>query len=434
MKRNNIFMTWVLLVFLVGHCCLAADLEIGEGIGPCETRTAGGKYSPFWEPFKNLDFPYLEENNVAFSEDETLFYHGFTWLCQGDLWQAATAFLTLSRTVADPEMKEVVETLLFKTWFQLSAWEEILGAQDDSILASCPLQREYAPYAKILSQFPAEEYLLEKGGTAPLKFTFLTGHPVVEVKIRNKKYWLTLSMGSPLTVLSSKIQKELGLETAGQFLMRTDADAGEGIETQLAVVDLTIGQSELKNHPVVIMDRKYLEHGPVKFDGMLGWKALRNISLLVDGVRKRVEVGKQYRNESGSRRNFFWCGDSLPVVSLSNLNGGAYLFAVDTSFNNTSIFESILAKVDSSEVFTKRMKTVTIGAVKEEEVKVLPELALRLVDSSLFFKGIKATDSLPAFVNWDGILGYDLLKKGVIHMDYPGGFFVVEKGGKAGGR
>src|SRR5690554_4531241 len=168
-------------------------------------------------------------------------------------------FFTLGQTASDSAIKEEAQRLLYKIWFQQSAWEEILRSEKHPNLRDCSLRREYAVYAETYSQYAPEEYILKSESVIPLKFTFLSGHPVVEVKISNKKYRFALSTGSPLTIISSRLVKNLDLETSGPVSITNDAQ--KEIKTQMAVVDLTIGKFEMLNHPVVVMDKKQLEYG-----------------------------------------------------------------------------------------------------------------------------------------------------------------------------
>ncbi|MCD4665868.1 MAG: hypothetical protein K8R68_11415, partial [Bacteroidales bacterium] len=188
-----------------------------------------------------------------------------------------------------------------------------------------------------------------------------------------------------------------------------------------------IGEILIKNHPVIIIDKKDLEFKLLglfrilKIDGIIGWNAVQNMDLEID-YRNKVSVIKKPERIESHKRNFFWLG--YPIVKLINKESIELLFGLDTGAKNTSIRNNIFKKISNNNVTVKNTTLGSAGGFEEIETKEISDFTLILNNYTVYFQNIKThpVDGT-TFVKLDGFLGSDIFKNGKIKIDYLNGIF-----------
>ena len=161
-----------------------------------------------------------------------------------------------------------------------------------------------------------------------------------------------------------------------------------------------------------------------KIDGFIGWNAIKNMDLEIDCKNKRTTITKPVKHDN-EKRNLFWL--DVPVVKLTSADGIPLNFLLDLGANKTSITENIFKKIRFKNVRTKKATIAGAGGFERIEKKVVSDFTLFLDDYELNFEeiGTRCRDQIE-FIKVDGTLGSDIIKKGLIRIDYLNGRFDFE--------
>jgi hypothetical protein len=241
----------------------------------------------------------------------------------------------------------VLEALLFSQ----SKWAELLalprsGGDSEDILTSA------------YCTCPEEEYIFSSNETTIPMTVSSTGSPLIEVKVNGsvKRFWV--DTGAGLTVLASDVAEQCGVVPIGH--QRADASTATTIRVSARptrVSQLEIGGVLIKNHPAIILNKEDLEFRLfgfirlMKIDGILGWNAIRNLSLEMDFRNERLTLRRSVRAE-GDVGPLFWLG--FPIVRLMSSDGTEIIFGIDTCARRTTIRPSILRKLGIYVVGSRR--------------------------------------------------------------------------------
>ncbi len=416
-----------LLVFLLGGVCGAAKIEVKEI--DCENLPRSTvTYSSFWEALRNLELEAIAGDDLATNEVHESFYYIYQSLLAGNYPAAIDELEGLLESVPEPDIRRKAQRLLVNLWFSQSQWDKVIQAQvygsdgENSDLADLYFLSD------IYSQYPPEAYSFKKETLVlPLKFQWFSGHPLVEVAIAGKKYRFAVDTGAPLTVISSRVAEECGIQSTASTQIVTSGDKAATPAAQMAVATLSLGDLAIVNHPVVVIDKSEMEVRVLGIrlfglDGILGWNAIKNFNLTIDCPNKQMIV-KKPQSVYGQRRNLFDLADNLPVVVLKDQEGNRIIFGLDTGSNVSVFFENILKKITDPQVQAKKIKTAGIGYSTTKEVLVIADLTLALDGWGLRFKEIQSMEPVGKFIDYDGWFGFDILKKGVVTIDYLNGIF-----------
>ncbi len=427
MKHLKRILILGLLVFLLGGVCWAAKIEVKEI--DCEVLSRSTvTYSSFWEALRNLDLEAITRDGLATNEVHESFYYIYQSMLAGNHLQAAEELTALIESSKDSEIRQKAKKLLVNLWFSQSNWDRVLEVQrQDEDGEDLGLANLYT-WSEIYSCYPSEEYVFKNEvSILPLKFQRFTGHPLIEIAVEGKKYRFAVDTGAATTVLSSRVAEKCGIQTIGAVNIITSADKKTRLGAAIAVANLSLGDIDIANHPIVVVDKSEMEVKLLgirlfRLDGILGWNAIKNINMTIDCPNKQM-ILKKPTLLSGHRRNLFDLADNLPVLILNDQEGNRLNFGLDTGSNISVFFENILNKISDPQVESKKVRTAGIGYSKDKEVLVLADLLLNLDGWGLQFKEIQAMNPIGNFVDLDGWFGFDILKKGVVTIDHLNGIF-----------
>jgi hypothetical protein len=310
-----------------------------------------------------------------------------------------------------------------------SRWKELLALNDRFVWDhdgsnTIALVRAYQTLPAETLTFP------ERPLEIPAKFG-LAGAPEIEVKVNGIKKRFLIDTGASSMVLASDFAEACGVKPLGRDTVKAATSTEAKVLIQPAVVrEFEIGGLVVRNHPSIIIDKKDLEFKLfgliriLKIDGIVGWNAIQNMDMTVDFKNRKVRIQKPVKAAS-PERNFFWLG--YPFIKATTSSGLPLYFGLDTGANQSHVSDPILSKIDT--VGTKIQKVRVGGAGgKLETIQTLkvPTVPLVIGSNLLTFEGLrcgKSGDGL--FFNFDGILGNDAAKDGIMRLDFTNGRFEI---------
>ena len=203
------------------------------------------------------------------------------------------------------------------------------------------------------------------------------------------------------------------------------------------IEELKIGQLVFENHPVFIIRKADLEFRIfkifklLKIDGILGWNAIQNLNLEIDYAQNALKIQKP-GIKAYPIRNFHFL--TQPFVTLSDTNGTPLRFFLDTGANKTSLYAPAFAIFDTSSARKSRAMVGGAGGMQKITQLELKDQSLILGDTRIDFALIDGKSALgdaeKGFIYYDGILGSDIAKDGILTLDFQNGWCELKPGSK----
>jgi clan AA aspartic protease (TIGR02281 family) len=396
---------------------------------PAEYEVSGTKireYPSPWDALKSLDFAAVDRMDL--SDDPRAFSRSLHALISGDEAASREGFREILSMSSDDTARKASFEILSRILFEEYRWTELLELKERQPPDQDP---SFWVLPQAYSGLPAERVdFPEESVTLPLSMSPM-GNPIVEVGVngRSRRFWI--DTGAGLTVVSSDVARESGMEALAAGTANAEAAAGH-VESAPAVIrEFSIGKVVFHDHPAVIIKREDMEFSilgflsPLKIDGIIGWPALRHLRMVIDFAEKTVTLDRPISLPT-DERNLFSLG--VPVVRATAMDGGDLYFGVDTSSNSSFISDALLAKSANADVERKFSYLWGVGGATQVEVTRLKELFLTIGDSRLHIKNIATgyPEVIP-FIVLDGTLGSDAMKETRMTIDHENGIFDLEK-------
>jgi len=345
-------------------------------------------------------------------------------LLGGDYATAADRLAALLNRLEPGDERRVTADLLGETLFLLGDWDRFLryapfysaGLFDDRILAQT--FRGQAPFRSVI---PAEPI------TLPLTASQI-GTPALMVSVNGRSSRLWLDTGAGLTVLTESTARRCGILPAGA---KTTADTTtrHKVAVRGAIIrELQAGGVFFYNLPAIVLsDRDLRLPGPlghpVALDGLIGWNALRHMSVELDLAAGFCRLGPSQPIVE-NRRNLFWMG--YPCACAAMADGRPLVFGLDTGAAATSLRQPFLEKLGTQSLPRRTAKIAGAGGTESREVRFVPQLTVRLGGQSLVWRELAVWPvSGYALTPLDGVLGADLLAVARLELDPGAGRLVL---------
>jgi predicted aspartyl protease len=388
----------------------------------------------YWRALADLDI--AASRIVARGEPEVAFAEAVALLAAGDYEEAARLFTAMSTQATDTPVAAASQAMLATTLMHQHKWEQL---RDLSVTLNLP--SVYQPNVAELEQwgkafagldpqvivFPAEPVSVPLGISA-------VGTPSIRVRINGRDYNFWLDTGSTLTVLSSTVAADAGIDAVGQEILRVATFTGSAPVKPAVLKRLEIGPIVITNSPAMIMDASLMRikgsaaeasWARQSIDGIIGWDVIRQFAITMDFARGTV-VLKQPENLGiigTSAQNLTWVGK--PFVQVRTTRGETVQFTLDTgaqsTFVNDAVVKSVRAGTTSLDV-----RIFGIAAKLGEQVRVIPALRLEVDGKSLLMRDlIVYTRTSATLVESDGILGSNVSRFGTITIDATNGLFSI---------
>lgn len=394
------------------------------------------EYQDAWEAMQNLCFDHISKNR--FSNAQIRFSEGLRFLQSNRLDESMEAFKSLYENSTEQVAVDNSLNMLKNGLFAESRWDELikLYRQNDSIDSDSNKK-----LVKAFSGIPRERFIYPDHQEV-ISLQLNRGNaPIVEVRVNGKKQRFLLDTGAGLSVISSRIAEKCGVKPISEDSGVAKAATGKRIDVMPAYIDdLSIGKISIKNHPVIVIDKKDLQikllglFTLLRIDGIIGWNALKKMDVEIDYVNRMLKIQEPVKKDDKGHNLFCL---NKPIVRLIGSEGIPLLFSLDTGANTTSVFEGFFNKLTSvashgandesgsnHEISSSKTRTWSAGGFQVLESKHINNYKLFLNKYSIEFEQLSSLDNQSDnFITIDGVFGNDLFLQGSIKIDCLNGIF-----------
>jgi predicted aspartyl protease len=401
-ERVSHFSKKWLTLFVITAACAAAprvSLEIAPAPAPLERG-----YADFWEAALALD--YERAGLLATSEPQRDYSRALGALADGRIAEAQALLAGLAGDAqAAPRARALLAAVVKE------------GATIPDAAFSSRVDRSFVEAlheARSAERwiFPAEPVVLpfERGGSAT---------PLVPVRVGGRDAVLGLDTGAGLTVIGSELAEAVGARRLGARTGARDAH-GEGVQVELALVDLEIGAIRIQRHPVIVIDSARLRFKVAgiqiaSFDGVLGWNAIAPLRITLDNAWKTI----RFERSGGAVRgggDLLWIGE--PYVRARASNGLPLTLFLDTGASRTALSEPVAALAGLRSDERKSTLVMGAGSSRRMEVTVHRGAALHVGGARVAFDELQSMEPRSSgYAVRDGVLGADALRGGKVVLD-----------------
>ncbi len=425
MKQTIILIISGLLI-LTGSC--SVNVNTGNlNIIPLEEKIIEqvapvSDYTNYWDAIQHFDFDYINRHDV--SDEERNFVHGLELTMEGNYEDAEELFSILFHHSNDSLFKKNTGDVLQRLMTYQSDWAGMIRI--DSLLPAGLDDQNTISFVRAFQNAEKESYHFpEKDIVLPGKLS-MSGVPMIEVFVNGKQQTFWIDTGAEMTVLSSDIAKDCGVENLSDEPTILGTATKHTVNSSPGVIkEFKIGDLLIENHPVIILDKKDLEFKLfkvirlLKIDGIVGWNAIRNLSMEIDYQNGQTIIRKP-TSHSVDQRNFHYI--CVPFLSMTDTTGMPFKMFIDTGANSTKFFEPALFKVDTTEISHNHAIVGGAGGAQKIRQIVLPATSLILGNHRLDFKRMDVYgDGKQDFFYFDGVVGSDIAKSGTLILDFQNG-------------
>lgn len=379
-------------------------------------------YDDYWDAMRHFDFGYVDRNEVNPEYQE--FASGLQLLMEDNISEAEPLFSRLFEATEDSLLHLHAAEILEVIYTHQDKWNELVelytrmpekfDESNNMIMAIAYAQSQPENY-----HFPANPIVL------PTQLS-ISGVPMVEVSVNgvSKKFWI--DTGAERTVLSSEIAQKCGVDKIGTETAKVGTATDIKIDMWPGIIEnFRIGDLQIENHPVIILNKKDLEVRLfkllriLKVDGIIGWNAIRNLQMGIDYKNLKTTIQKPEKRPAETRNLHFV---TQPLVSLTDTLGRPLYFFLDTGANSTAFYEPALLKVDTTQAKTGKSLIGGAGGAQVYHTKEIPQVAFVLGNHRLDYKLMTTRgDGESGFFFFDGVLGSDIAKERTLILDFQNG-------------
>ena len=385
----------------------------------------------------NLDPDYPKGHPT--SSDERQFALALRMMMVGQHDEAEFLLDSLGRNAGDSIIRSGSHILLTATlqyqdkWKILAELAPLRAASADSAEHDRAGVELWAAAFKGVS--PRTMVFPDKPVIVPLTIS-LAGTPVVPILINGKPHLFWLDTGSSMSIVSSEVATEAGVEPLVSDTLEVATATGRVAARPAAIRKLEIGGISVGNTTAMIVASELMEirvgdlmkpAKTVKIDGIIGFDIISRLNVRIDYPRGTVRLAKPVRFDvSESSRNFFWVG--TPIVRLITSNGVPLHVGLDTGAQETYATQRLLDKIGVRTFVGERKQIGGFGGLKEFRGRFIERLRLSLRGRTLLFEKVLVfAPAISTFVDLDGVLGSDLGQTGIVEIDATNGVFGVEE-------
>ena len=330
----------------------------------------------------------------------------------------------LKRLYADSKdslLKSSCAKILFELYFIKSEYKELekLGLLEDE-----NIDKSNRFIAKALSQYEQATFsFVNDKISLPLKRS-ISGSPTIDIVINGRKKCFWLDTGAGMTVISSNIVKECGMNLIENEEFEVGNSSNQSFHTDLAIIDsIVINDLTISNQATLVLSSELLKipipHSEkiMEIDGIIGWDIIQHLHFEMDYGKEQVIIQKPKR-KIGEANNLFFCG--YPIIKVKDKNQVPLYFGLDTGANGSYFGKNLLSKIEGLQLKKKTKFSGGFGDVKERVVESIEELTVYLDENqSITLKNLSETlTDLATFFKLDGVFGIDIARSGSLVIDY----------------
>ena len=422
---SNLALTTTMLLALLatGTACSQSSL-VGVSRAPSPPSDQKVVSLPD-DPWEALESFRIDEFLERESESDLIDFANALQAIEHNDWARGEQISCGLMSAQDARVRPAAERVCLELPALQENWERLAKFDPSASLAADPDVVTTIALAKALRSQPRETRSLPGGETEVVGGRNMFGLFEARVQINGRTYDFVLDTGASMTVVGSKVAKAAELPTVGSSIsVGTSTNQRVDLIPTL-VKQLQMGSLKIENHPATIIDSDNLSFGPLTIDGIIGWPILMDYRFELDWDNDSITIREASCCPS-SQQNFFWLG--YPVVRGSAPSGVPLYFGLDTGAVSTSLRRAIQEKAPLK--VTQQGRGLRMGAGGSEQVDrySVDSFALHLGDLRFQFEDISMRDkNSTVFLQMDGQLGIDLVREGRMIIDFPNGFFGIEK-------
>ena len=261
-----------------------------------------------------------------------------------------------------------------------------------------------------------------------------TDAPMVEVEINGEKVVFWLDTGAGVTVVSSKVAKELGIGPMGVEAVGIQSATHKTITSKPAIIDsISLGQLTVRNHPCMIMDKKALTLRLlgiplVRIEGILGWPMIKKLDLEMDMPEEKLILrmpeelaidqgagGADRGLEAGM--GWFW----QPFLRLRTREGKVLNLKLDTGSSTTFFHPGAYEKLGVNPTDSYKVLTASAGGNEFKQMDAIDSCRFEIGEEEVTLRNVEGTNEMRApedLFKFDGVIGQDILSKGRFRIDF----------------
>ncbi len=403
--------------------------------GPRRPTEIVSASSTFWEAMANLDTAFVASHPV--SDSQRAFARALGLMMSGNTAAAAARLDSIMKAPGDSLVKSASRRLITAMLQHQENWKALheLGSADTIGKSTDDRANVESWAAAFRSVAPRRISFSEQPVVLPLTLS-LSGSPVIPAMINGKVRMLWIDTGSSMSILSSDIAAETGVEPLVVDTLEIVTTTGRVPARPAIIAHLELGGIDVANATAMIVDsaRMHIRLGDgsdpamaVRIDGVIGYDVISRLDVRIDYAARTVTLTRPERNAAtGSMgRNLFWIG--APVVRLVTPGGKPLHFTVDTGGQETYATGGLIAKTRTRTFLGERRLIGGFSGLTIVKGRFIDELRVSLAGRPLVFaKMLVFAPAYSTFVAIDGVIGNDVGKGGAVRIDATNGMFILE--------
>jgi clan AA aspartic protease (TIGR02281 family) len=406
-----------------------------QSTGARDSTPASDQFNLFWDAIADLDMARTKA--AARTQSQMDLADGVAALAAGNDPVAEEVFQRLISDDTDPNVSSAAR-LLFAAilmyehqWSALSSFAAATHLRSPTQSGTSGIQKWGDAFAGIDPQtieFPEQQM------TLPLAITPV-GTPTVQVRINGKDYQFWLDTGSSMTVLSSDVALEAGIQPVRDDTLTIATFAGVAPARPALVSRMEIGSVVVTNSPAIVIESRLMRvqsnadgvpWSGLPVDGIIGWDLIRRFDISLDYASGKSiwQHPRDLETLGTDSQNLTWVGK--PLIRLLTKSGVTLHLTLDTGSQSSFLSARVLGKAQATASTTNARAYGIAGTGGQQLARAITPLHVELAGKSLMLRDlIVYSPGSQGLINCDGILGSDVAHFGTIRIDATNGLFSV---------
>lgn len=391
----------------------------------------------FWQAMALLDTGFVARHNVT--SDQRAFSHALGLVMTGQPDEAELALDSLGASTDDTLVRATSFVLLTAMLQYQDKWKLLseLTSEKHAVDTIDVNKADVESWASAFKNVKARKVSFSPNPvTLPLLIS-ASGTPMVTILVNGKPKVMWLDTGSSMTILSSVVAAECGIEAIVRDTLEVATTTGHVQARPAAIDKIGIGGIEILNSTAMIVESQLMQvrvgdgsnpMASIGIDGVIGFDIMSRLDIRIDYVRKLVTFMKPdpIQGKAASLgRNLFWVGS--PIVRLVSDRGVPLHFNLDTGAQETYSTDGLVTKTKTRTFVGERRLIGGLAGLQVVHGIFIDELRMSMGGQRLVFrKMLVYAPAVTTFVPLDGVLGSDIGKSGTVRIDATNGLFLLE--------
>ena len=269
---------------------------------------------------------------------------------------------------------------------------------------SCTPILKYFYGEKIYSAYyltkPSKEFI----GTE-LEYDIIDNHIIVPVIVDSKKYNFIFDTGSPITLISNKIN----LKNKVSSVILTNSDANNSkFKNELINYNISLGNLNVNNFPISIANLDFLNNEScIEIDGIIGSNILNQGVFMFDHLNRKLKISNSKIKKEINEVEFNVKMGSL-LLPIQNKN-----YKIDTGYGGF-ILATLNSKIINKNVDTKSFESSLVGLASSKIIEGVSTVQDIKIGNGQYTGIVNLLNTKSKYA----IIGVELFKKNDITIDY----------------